>query len=69
MLAIRKIWRRVQVVWWMARQISGDAAYENYVRCARKEGRTESAAGPPMSPESFYVDSLRRRYSQASRCC
>lgn len=51
-------------LWWWLRQVSGDAAYENYVAWAarRKPGRA-------CSREEFYLESLRRRYSGVSRCC
>ena len=65
-----------QHVWWWFRQVSGDAAYENYLRQA---GRTSIAACPSYDPEiesghilsreEFYLDALRRRYSGVSRCC
>ena len=60
-------WARL--FWWMVRQISGDAAYENYLRSGVTQLRGDAAKNQPMSPEKFYEDSLRRRYSQASRCC
>ena len=62
--------------WWF-RQVTGDAAYENYLRSARRESagaRHSSPAepvdvAPVMSREEFFLDSLRRRYSTISRCC
>jgi hypothetical protein len=56
-------------LWWV-RQVTGDAAYENYLRCVR--GDVVSAAPAErklLSPEEFYLDSIRRRYSTPSRCC
>lgn len=52
--AARRAWRYV-------REWSGDAAYETYLARARET--------PPLSREEFYLDSLRRRYRQPSRCC
>jgi len=53
--------------WWWLRQVTGDAAYENYRRhCAASPGLH---AAPPMTREQFYADSLRRRYSSINRCC
>jgi hypothetical protein len=57
--------------------VSGDAAYENYLRCAQRRApailesvnRVDSAAARPLSPAEFYLDSLSRRYSTPSRCC
>ena len=59
-------------LWWV-RQVSGDAAYENYLRCVC-HGRAPTAPEPrtapkPLSPKEFYLDSVRRRYSTPSRCC
>jgi uncharacterized short protein YbdD (DUF466 family) len=42
------------------REWSGDSAYETYV------ARTP---GPHVSRQSFYLDSLDRRYRGPSRCC
>ena len=51
--------------WSWLRQVTGDAAYDNYLRHAvrNKEGR------PSLSRAEFYQESLRRRYSSVSRCC
>jgi uncharacterized short protein YbdD (DUF466 family) len=54
---------KLKFLWWWFRQVSGDAAYDNYVRSCR------GAATPVMSREEFFLDSLRRRYSTISRCC
>jgi len=65
--------------WWF-RQVSGDAAYENYLRSAARSRKgaaccapdlhgTPGHAVPLMSREEFFLDSLRRRYSTISRCC
>lgn len=52
--------------WWYLRQITGDAAYENYLRRAPFNGH---ASCPTLSREEFYLDALRRRYTGVSRCC
>ena len=52
-------------IWWWFRQVSGDAAYENYVRGAK----AAQAAGALLTREEFYLDALCRRYSGVSRCC
>ena len=54
--------------WWMVRQITGDAEYENYL-AAKEEARNSQGCERKMTQEEFYVDSLRRRYSRVSRCC
>jgi len=61
--------RLLRSVWWWLREVSGDAAYENYLRSAVRKQKHCGAGGPPMSRHEFYLDSLRRRYSGVSRCC
>jgi len=58
---IARIGRGLVVAWRLVREWSGDAAYDTYL--ARPD------AGPRMSREAFYLDSLRRRYRGPSRCC
>jgi hypothetical protein len=62
--------------WSWLRQVSGDAAYENYLLCAQRTCNAHKALSvaangsrPPLSRAEFYLDSLRRRYSTVSRCC
>ena len=61
-------------VWVWIRQVSGDAAYDNYLRSMRRSAAYDSLASPnaaraPLSRADFYLDALRRRYSTVSRCC
>lgn len=61
-------------VWVWLRQVSGDAAYDNYLRSMRRSAAYDSLPSPdavraPLSPADFYLDALRRRYSNISRCC
>jgi len=70
---IARGWQRLGAgAWSWLRQVSGDAAYENYIRCARRQalsGAAERSSPVLLSPAEFYVDALRRRYSSISRCC
>ena len=63
----------VHRAWWWLRQVSGDAAYENYLRrvaTARPAGGTGAhVPGGVLTREEFFLDALRRRYSGVSRCC
>jgi len=64
----------LRLAWSWLRQVSGDAAYENYLRCARHHvpaGGLTGCSGSlrPLSRAEFYLDSLHRRYSTVSRCC
>ena len=61
---VRRVCRKL---WWWLRQVSGDAAYENYLRAARRSSSEERVG--VLSAEEFYLDTLRRRYAGASRCC
>jgi hypothetical protein len=70
-------------IWSWIRQVSGDAAYDNYLRstrriadaarvdsCAITIGRsTHATSARPLTRAEFYLDALRRRYSTISRCC
>ena len=59
-------------VWWWFRQVSGDAAYENYLRSVLalpSRGLGSRPAQAVLSREEFFLDVLRRRYSGVSRCC
>jgi hypothetical protein len=59
------IFRRVG--WWL-RQVTEDAAYENYLRSALR-GRDCTHHPRLMTREEYYLDHLRRRYAGVSRCC
>lgn len=53
--------------WWL-RQLSGDAAYENYVRAYEKRAAAE--ASPPLfSRRDFYLEKVERQFSKPNRCC
>jgi len=68
MNAAETVRRGLRRAWWLVRQNSGDAAYENYLG-KRRAAAAASAENERMSRAEFYIDSLRRRYSQVSRCC
>jgi uncharacterized short protein YbdD (DUF466 family) len=64
--------KSLRAVWSWLRQVSGDAAYENYLRHASRgaqSGQLSANVNAPLSRAEFYLDSLRRRYSTVSRCC
>jgi len=72
-------------IWWWLRQVTGDAAYENYLCWASQRGGTAAVRNPVpgsvvlgdaadtcrglLSPERFYLDTLGRKYAGVSRCC
>jgi uncharacterized short protein YbdD (DUF466 family) len=57
--------RRLGKLCWWLQQVSGDAAYENYLRHASASGTRSKI----LSRQEYYLDALRRRYSGVSRCC
>jgi uncharacterized short protein YbdD (DUF466 family) len=50
-------------VWAALRAWSGDSAYETYVARARVLGVV------PVSAQDFYLEAVRKRYSNVGRCC
>jgi uncharacterized short protein YbdD (DUF466 family) len=62
--------RALRKAWLWLREVTGDAAYENYLRhCAASEAGSVASTGKRMSRAEFYSDSLRRKYSTINRCC
>jgi uncharacterized short protein YbdD (DUF466 family) len=57
----------LKTLWWWLRQITGDAAYENYL--AHRRVAPQETGTSAMTRDEFYADSLRRKYSGISRCC
>ncbi|MBJ7415474.1 MAG: putative selenoprotein [Niveispirillum sp.] len=49
----------LRTAWTVLREVSGDAAYENYA--ARDQ--------PLLDREAFYLSELERRWSGVNRCC
>jgi len=68
MATMARIRAALRNAWWMVRQITGDAAYENYLAASRPARDAQGREGK-MTAEEFYADSIRRRYSRVSRCC
>jgi uncharacterized short protein YbdD (DUF466 family) len=50
--------------WHGLREWCGDAAYENYKKCAERTG-----PGRVLSPSEFYVEQLNKKYARPNRCC
>ena len=55
---LRRVWRGI-------REWCGDAAYERYAKSHAKR----SHCAVLLSREEFYLQQLRKRYSNVSRCC
>jgi uncharacterized short protein YbdD (DUF466 family) len=56
-------------LWVWLRQVTGDAAYDNYLQSIQRDIPVSTGAKPPLTREQFYLDALQRRYSTVSRCC
>lgn len=54
--------RAFATAWWWLRQVTGDAAYDNYLHSSGSQPHN-------LSRVQFYRDSLRRKYSSINRCC
>jgi uncharacterized short protein YbdD (DUF466 family) len=50
-------------VWSWLRAVSGDSAYDSYLRGALGRGER------PLTRDAFFRETLERRYSTVSRCC
>jgi hypothetical protein len=60
--------RALAQTWWWLRQVTGDAAYENYLR-SMGPAKAASDGVAHLDERSFYLDQLQRRYSRLNRCC
>lgn len=57
-------------MWSWLRAVTGDSAYETYLRhCSAGNANSSAAAQAKMTRAEFYSDSLRRKYSTINRCC
>ncbi len=57
--------RRLSRLWRYVRQISGDDAYERYLK-----HHAEAHPGePPLACKDFYQRELERKWSGVKRCC
>jgi len=65
---MRGIWRNAKQglagLWRGLREWCGDAAYENYKKCATRSGEEHV-----LPAAKFYVEQLNRKYSKPNRCC
>ena len=68
---VRHASRLLRDAWSWLRQVSGDAAYENYVRYRARASQTQPGSRDAriVSEAEFYLETLQRRYSKPSRCC
>jgi len=65
-----RITRALEKAWRYLREVTGDAAYENYVKyCAARKPSSNPAATAIMTRAEFYNDAQRRKYSTINRCC
>jgi uncharacterized short protein YbdD (DUF466 family) len=65
---VTELSRALKKAWCYLCEVSGDAAYENYLKyCAAHEAN--SNATPRMTRAEFYADAQHRKYSTINRCC
>jgi uncharacterized short protein YbdD (DUF466 family) len=67
-----KLWKVFKSFWWWLRQVSGDAAYENYLQKLGQDHSSEictHGSEGPVSEEKFYLERLRRQHTGINRCC
>lgn len=56
---------RLQALWRLVREISGDDAYERYLRhCA-----AEHPGLPSLSRRAFFKEEQTRKWNGVNRCC
>ena len=53
----------IRTAWQYLREVSGEEDYPRY------RARVMSRGEVPLSPEAFYLDRLREKYSRINRCC
>jgi uncharacterized short protein YbdD (DUF466 family) len=61
-------WEIFKKLWWGFRQMSGDAAYDVYLRHWRSCGATEETPRL-LTRGEFYLERIQQRYRTPSRCC
>ena len=60
----RALWRALATGAGWLRALSGDDAYERYLK-----HHARAHAGPPLSRRAFYEEREARKWSGVSRCC
>ncbi|MGA8103678.1 MAG: YbdD/YjiX family protein [Candidatus Acidiferrales bacterium] len=61
-------WGIFEKLWWGFRQMSGDAAYDVYLRHWRRCGAAEKTQRL-LTRKEFYLERIQQRYRTPSRCC
>ncbi len=62
--ALQIVKQSARLLWRGLREWSGDAAYDRYLACAKRNSRKET-----LTAAEFYVEQLNRKYSRPNRCC
>jgi uncharacterized short protein YbdD (DUF466 family) len=60
----KRVRRAFTQLWRGLREWCGDAAYEKYLQCARRE-----SLGRPLTATEFYLEQMNRKYARPNRCC
>jgi len=58
-----KIRNQIRMLWEYLREVAGENDYLRY------RNNTVARGEEPLSPQEFYLQQLKRRYSRIYRCC
>lgn len=53
----------IKRLWWFVRRLSGDDAYEEYLRSHACDSH------PPLTRREFYLREQESKWSRIQRCC
>jgi uncharacterized short protein YbdD (DUF466 family) len=62
---------KMKVIWQTVRQLSGDDAYERYLRhyANQHQGQGDLPCHPPLSKDAFYKQWQDDKWNGVKRCC
>ena len=68
------LFSRAAKFWWWLRQVTGDAAYENYLQYVSNKTAHGPECGRPdsesaVTEKQFYLDRVNRKFTRINRCC
>jgi uncharacterized short protein YbdD (DUF466 family) len=65
-----KIWPdALKIVWQKIRELSGDDAYERYLKHFAQHELENPSGQPPLSKEAFYKNWQDKKWKGIKRCC
>ncbi len=66
---LKKIKQRLQHLWHMIRQLSGDDAYERYLKHHEEFHALAVDAPQPLSRKAFFKYWQKAKWAGVNRCC